>query len=50
MRVDLQRSLRMLYMLESPWWIHASMDEEAAAPPRRFQREMRWLAERMLQA
>lgn len=37
-------SLKMLWFMESTWWINASMDQHSG-PPERFAEEMLWLAE-----
>ncbi|MFE5320921.1 phosphotransferase [Paenibacillus sp. NPDC056579] len=40
----LTNSLRLLWYMESTWWIHANMVQHSV-PPVRFAKEMRWLAE-----
>lgn len=40
----LTTSLQMLWYMECVWWIHGQMDPHSA-PPARFAREMKWLAE-----
>lgn len=40
----LTTSLQMLWYMESVWWIHRQMDLHSA-PPVRFAKEMKWLAE-----
>ncbi|HEY4431597.1 MAG TPA: phosphotransferase [Paenibacillus sp.] len=40
----LTNSLKLLWYMESPWWINANMDQHSV-PPVRFAKEMRWLAE-----
>jgi homoserine kinase type II len=42
----LDRAMRLLYWLESEWWIRADMDL-AKGPPVRFVEEMHWLAEQL---
>lgn len=37
-------SLKMLWFMESTWWINSSMDQHNG-PPKRFAKEMLWLAE-----
>ena len=37
-------SLKMLWFMESTWWINASMDQQSE-PPERFAKEMLWLSE-----
>ncbi|WP_318614598.1 phosphotransferase [Sporosarcina sp. YIM B06819] len=37
-------SLKMLWFMESTWWIKASMDQHSG-PPERFAKEMLWLSE-----
>ncbi|TDF93016.1 phosphotransferase [Paenibacillus piri] len=40
----LTNSLRLLWYMESTWWINANMDQHSV-PPARFAKEMLWLAE-----
>lgn len=40
----LTNSLKLLWYMESTWWINANMDEHSI-PPARFAKEMIWLAE-----
>ncbi|MCR8632180.1 phosphotransferase [Paenibacillus radicis (ex Xue et al. 2023)] len=40
----LTNSLKLLWYMESTWWINASMDQHSV-PPARFAKEMIWLAE-----
>ncbi|MNO17199.1 homoserine kinase [compost metagenome] len=40
----LTHSLKLLWYMESPWWINANMDQHSV-PPARFAKEMLWLAE-----
>lgn len=40
----LTNSLRLLWYMESTWWINAQMDHHSV-PPARFAKEMIWLAE-----
>jgi homoserine kinase type II len=40
----LTNSLKLLWYMESPWWINANMDQHSI-PPARFAKEMLWLAE-----
>jgi homoserine kinase type II len=40
----LTNSLKLLWYMESPWWINANMDQHSV-PPVRFAKEMRWLAD-----
>ena len=40
----LTNSLRLLWYMESTWWINATMDQHSV-PPARFAEEMLWLAE-----
>lgn len=40
----LTNSLRLLWYMESTWWINANMDQHSI-PPARFAKEMLWLAE-----
>ncbi|WP_342558311.1 hypothetical protein [Metasolibacillus sp. FSL K6-0083] len=37
-------SLKMLWFMESTWWINSSMDQQNS-PPKRFVKEMLWLSE-----
>ncbi|PFX64861.1 homoserine kinase [Bacillus toyonensis] len=37
-------SLKMLWFMESTWWINSSMDQQSG-PPERFAKEMLWLSE-----
>jgi homoserine kinase type II len=37
-------SLKMLWFMESTWWINSSMDQHSG-PPKRFTKEMIWLSE-----
>ncbi|MGQ8856732.1 phosphotransferase [Bacillus sp. SRB_8] len=37
-------SLKMLWFMESTWWINSSMDQHCG-PPERFAKEMLWLSE-----
>ncbi|MEK5068168.1 phosphotransferase [Sporosarcina sp. FSL K6-1508] len=37
-------SLKMLWFMESTWWIDSNMDQHSG-PPERFAEEMRWIAE-----
>ncbi|MEC0300969.1 hypothetical protein [Peribacillus frigoritolerans] len=37
-------SLKMLWFMESTWWINQSMDQHSG-PPERFAKEMIWLSE-----
>lgn len=39
----LTRSLQLLWYMESAWWINAEMDQHSL-PPKRFAKEMNWLA------
>lgn len=38
------RSLKLLWFMESPWWIRSNM-EQHSGPPLRFSKEMIWLSE-----
>jgi homoserine kinase type II len=40
----LTNSLKLLWYMESTWWINANMDQHSV-PPARFAKEMHWLAE-----
>jgi len=40
----LTNSLKLLWYMESTWWINVHMDQHSV-PPARFAKEMRWLAE-----
>ncbi len=42
------RALRMLWYMESPWWITKTMDQHSV-PPARFAEEMLWLAKSHLE-
>jgi Ser/Thr protein kinase RdoA (MazF antagonist) len=44
----LERSLRMLWYMESTWWVTLNMDEYSV-PPNRFAEEMTWLAQHGLE-
>ncbi len=42
----LTKSLQLLWYMESPWWINAAMDKHSV-PPKRFAKEMNWLAKNL---
>lgn len=38
------KALKLLWYMESTWWIHSKMDQQSG-PPQRFAKEMIWLSE-----
>ncbi|OZB98835.1 phosphotransferase [Paenibacillus sp. XY044] len=45
---NLERALRMLWYMESTWWINNNMDQHSV-PPARFAEEMLWLSKSHLE-
>lgn len=41
---NLERAMRMLWYMESTWWINKHTDIQSSLPPARFAEEMVWLA------